>query len=116
MPGRLTTHVLDTKAGRPAAGVAFRLYYLEGGFSGEPRELAFGTTNEDGRTVNPLLEGENFRVGEYRLEFDVEGYFGASQPSFLGLVPINFRITNRDENYHVPLIISPFGYSTYRGS
>ena len=116
MSGRLTTHVLDTNAGRPAAGVGFRLFYLEGGFAGQPIELAFGATNDDGRTSQPLLEGESFRTGEYRLEFDVEGYFSDSHPSFLGLVPINFRVTDTTQNYHVPLVISPFGYSTYRGS
>lgn len=116
MPGQLTTHVLDTKAGCPAVGIRFRLFRIEGGFSGEAHELAFGSTNADGRTSQPLLDGKNFRAGEYRLEFDVEGYFGSSEASFLGVVPINFRIEDDGQNYHVPLIVSPFGYSTYRGS
>ncbi len=121
--GRLTTHVLDTSVGRPAAGVRVELYRLDGGGR---ESLAEATTNDDGRCDAPLLEGDGFRIGEYELLFHVGAYFrsvsgapgGAAlpEPGFLDVVPIRFGIAEADGNYHVPLLITPFGYATYRGS
>ena len=110
----LTTHVLDTMHGRPAAGMSLRL--LRG-----TETLVATVTNLDGRLDKPLLSGSAFKAGGYRLEFDVGEYFrdmGAplSQPSFLETVVIDFNVTERDSHYHVPLLVSPFAYSTYRGS
>ena len=116
--GRLTTHVLDTMAGRPAAGIAVRLSRLD---EGGARTLVEATTNADGRTEAPLLAGEAFAVGHYELIFEVGAYFRArgapvTEPPFLDAVPIRFAIAEAAAHYHVPLLISPFGYSTYRGS
>ncbi len=116
--GRLTTHVLDTSAGRPAAGVRVELFRLDGGGR---EQLADVTTNDDGRCDRPLLEGVGFRTGEYELLFHAGAYFrsvGAAlpEPRFLDTVPIRFGVAEADGNYHVPLLISPFGYTTYRGS
>lgn len=114
--GRLTTHILDTTHGGPAAGVAIRLYRL-----GEQRELiATATSDSDGRTKEPLLAGEAMRTGACELEFDVGRYFSArgaavDDPAFLDTVVIRFSV-KADENYHVPLLVSPWSYSTYRGS
>lgn len=114
--GRLTTHVLDTAGGIPARGVDIRLYSLDGG-----RELkAAAVTNEDGRTEQPLLLGEALLTGAYELEFDVGDYFrgrGAEldDPAFLDVVVIRFSLRG-EQNYHVPLLVSPWSYSTYRGS
>ncbi len=114
--GRLTTHVLDTARGRPGSGIAVRLFSLT-----EERELvASSVTNADGRTDEPLLDGESCRAGKYELEFDVGAYFSdfdaaASRPPFLDDVVIRFQIADV-ENYHVPLLVSPWSYSTYRGS
>ena len=114
--GRLTTHILDTTHGCPAANVDIRLFTLK-----DDRELvASATTNVDGRTEYPLLEGSVMRTGSYELEFDIGDYFrdrGADlgDPAFLGTVVIRFSV-NADENYHVPLLASPWSYSTYRGS
>ncbi len=116
--GKLTTHVLDTAKGCPARGLAIALYRLsEGG-----RTLVVETiTNEDGRAPGPLLEGEAMIAGQYELVFRAGAYLDAQgfdlpEPKFLDEVPIRFGIAALDENYHVPLLISPFGYSTYRGS
>ena len=114
--GRLTTHILDTANGHPAAGVAVRLFSLHG----QRSLLATRHSNEDGRTDEPLLEGENMHAGTYELEFDIGDYFAAkgstvSEPPFLSTVVIRFSV-NPDENYHVPLLASPWSYSTYRGS
>ncbi len=116
--GRLTTHVLDTSAGRPAAGVRVELYRLDG--DGRER-LADVKTNDDGRCDQPLLEGDGFRTGEYEILFHAGAYFQSvgvtlSEPAFLDTVPIRFGIAEAGQHYHVPLLISPFGYSTYRGS
>ncbi len=114
--GRLTTHILDTANGRPAAGVAIRLYAL-----GDERSLCTqAVSNDDGRTDAPLLEGTAMTAGSYELEFDIGDYFaGAGAPRFeqrfLDTVVIRFAV-NADEHYHVPLLASPWSYSTYRGS
>ena len=116
--GRLTTHVLDTSAGRPAAGIAVALDRLE---AGGPVRLAETVTNSDGRCDAPLLEGEAFTAGRYELTFAAGAFFRArgvtlADPAFLDEVIIRFGIAAPDEHYHVPLLISPYGYSTYRGS
>lgn len=116
--GRLTTHILDTANGRPAAGVAIDLYAVDA--DGGLTSLASATTNNDGRCDGPILEGDDFRPGTYELRFRVGAYFGddggSGGPAFLDVVPVRFGISAADEHYHVPLLISPFGYSTYRGS
>ncbi len=116
--GRLTTHVLDTMAGRPAAGIGILLSTLDGDSA---HALVETHTNAEGRTDAPLLAGESFAVGRYELVFRVAGYFRAqgapvADPPFLDEVPIRFAIAEPGAHYHVPLLISPFGYSTYRGS
>ena len=114
--GRLTTHVLDTVSGKPAAGVDIRLYALDG----ERRLLASARTNADGRTDQPLVDGDGLATGGYELEFDIGAYFASgavalSDPAFLDTVVIRFGARD-DEHYHVPLLASPWSYSTYRGS
>jgi 5-hydroxyisourate hydrolase len=116
--GRLTTHVLDTMHGRPAAGLTVELYALDGD---RRRLVKTITTNSDGRADAPLLDGAEFRTGRYELIFHVAPYFlarGASlpQPPFLDAVPIRFGIADADGHYHVPLLVSPWSFSTYRGS
>lgn len=116
--GKLTTHVLDTMHGSPAAGMAVRLYRLE---AGEPRLLQVLTLNADGRADGPLLEGASFQPGRYRLVFEVADYFRARrvtlpEPAFLDEVPLDFGIADPQAHYHVPLLASPWSYSTYRGS
>lgn len=114
--GRLTTHVLDTAHGKPGAGISVRLFSMENG-----RHLvATSATNADGRTAEPLLAGESFRAGTYELEFSIGEYFAdcglpLSEPPFLGDVVIRVSMTE-DDHYHVPLLVSPWSYSTYRGS
>lgn len=112
--GRLTTHVLDTANGRPGAGIAVRLFAL-----GADRELiASAVTNADGRTDEPLLQGDAFRSGCYELEFRIGDYFGPAgrdEPPFLDVVVVRCNLRG-DEHYHVPLLASPWSYSTYRGS
>lgn len=115
--GKLTTHVLDTARGRPGGDIAFRLYRV----SGVERELVKSMrTNVDGRTDSPLLDESEFASGTWELEFDVAPYFArqgvpASDPPFLDTVTLRFS-TAADEHYHVPLLVSPWSYSTYRGS
>ncbi|MDN2565160.1 hydroxyisourate hydrolase [Aquibium sp. A9E412] len=115
--GRLTTHVLDTAAGRPAAGMAIALYRLDG----DRREhLTTVTTNADGRCDGPILDGAAFSAGRYELVFAVGDYLRRSgaalpDPAFLDVVPIRFGMAE-EAHYHVPLLVSPYGYSTYRGS
>lgn len=109
--GKLTTHVLDNTTGKPAAGVKIDLYVME---SGELAKIAATQTNRDGRTDAPLLEGDRMRVGTYQLVFHVGPYFAGA--GFLDLVPVRFRITDAAAHYHVPLLCSPWSYSTYRGS
>lgn len=113
--GQLTTHVLDTAHGKPGAGIAIKLFALENG-----RHLvATSVTNDDGRTDQPLLEGDTYRVGRYELEFAVGPYFAdaslADDPPFLDEVIIRFSLAS-DQHYHVPLLVSPWSYATYRGS
>ena len=114
--GKLTTHVLDTAFGAPAAGVAVRLFK-----AGALRPLVEALTNADGRCDRPLLEGEALSAGGYRLEFAIADYFRArgaalADPPFLDRVVIDFAVADASSHYHVPLLVSPFGYSTYRGS
>lgn len=118
MTGWLSTHVLDTRDGIPGAGIAIELKALAGhGWT----TLSTSRTNEQGRTDQPLLADIDMLPGAYRLEFDVAGYFrsrGAAlaDPPFLGIVPIEIGIANASAHYHVPLLASPWSFSTYRGS
>ena len=114
--GRITTHVLDTAAGRPAAGLKIILSRLDG----SPTVVTEAVTNADGRVDKALLEGAAFANGRYEIVFHVGDYFRARgitlpDPPFLDLVPVRFGVTG-DAHYHVPLLVSPYGYSTYRGS
>lgn len=116
--GRLTTHVLDTARGVPAAGMKIELYALVGG---ERRLVASVVTNGHGRTDAALLEGHSFVAGTYELVFAVGAYFRAAgvtlaDPPFLDEVPLRFGIADTSAHYHVPLLASPWSYSTYRGS
>lgn len=115
--GRLSTHVLDTMHGTPAAGMRVRLYRLTGE---APELLVDGRTNSDGRMDSPLLDSAAMAVGRYELLFSVAEYFahapGLADPAFLDEVPLRFAIADADANYHVPLLCSPWSYSTYRGS
>lgn len=115
--GRLTTHVLDTARGKPAAGVRIALYRLEGG------RVLLGevATNADGRTDGPLLAGDDLTVGCYELVVHAGDYLrGTGQAGggllFLDEIPIRFGVPDASQHYHVPLLLSPFSYSTYRGS
>lgn len=112
--GYLTTHVLDTARGCPAANLRIDLFCL----NGDAREqLATMQTNADGRTDTPILPAEDFTTGDYELVFHAGAYLGQAQDQvFLDLVPIRFTISEADAHYHVPLLLSPYGYSTYRGS
>ena len=117
MSGYLTTHVLDTARGCPAAGLKIDLFRLE-----EDTRLALGsmTTNADGGTDGPILPSEEFALGRYELVFHAGTYLsGCGAPSggngFLDIIPIRFEMSE-NSHYHVPLLLSPFGYSTYRGS
>ena len=111
--GRLTTHVLDTSRGRPGAGIRVQLFRAGGD------ALCDTVTNADGRCDRPLLEGEDLVAGEYELVFHAGTYFreqAGSDQGFLDQVVIRFRVANAQEHYHVPLLLAPFGYTTYRGS
>lgn len=115
--GRLTTHVLDTALGKPAQGLKIELW----AFTEEPALLATHKTNDDGRVDGPLLEGQAFLTGTYELRFFAGDYLKMTgqdlpEPLFLDIVPVRFGIAQADSHYHVPLLLSPFGYSTYRGS
>src|SRR5262245_33816715 len=117
--GRLTTHVLDTTLGRPGAGIAISLYRLTA--AGAREKLGDFTTNADGRCDHPLLEGAAFTVGTYELVFAAGAYFDQRglklpDPKFLDEVTIRFGIAAVDQHYHLPLLLSPYSYSTYRGS
>lgn len=106
--GRLTTHVLDTARGKPGAGIRIELYGADGAKLGETR------TNAEGRTDGPLLEGERLRAGAYELVFHVGAYFGAD--AFFERIPVRIKIADASQHYHVPLLCSPWSYTTYRGS
>ena len=106
--GRLTTHVLDTARGKPGAGVRIELY------AGDGTKLADVRTNADGRTDAPLLDGDRFRAGTYQLVFHMGAYFGGE--GFLDIVPVRFRVADAGVHYHVPLLCTPWSYTTYRGS
>jgi 5-hydroxyisourate hydrolase len=107
--GKLSTHVLDTANGRPAAGMKIELRQMPGG------ELVKTlTTNADGRTDEPVLGPDEIAAGDYELVFHVGSYFGEAK--FLEVVPVRFRVTDAGQSYHVPLLCSPWSYSTYRGS
>jgi 5-hydroxyisourate hydrolase len=117
MSGKLTTHVLDTSSGKPAGGMRIELHRLE---RGEKIPIADRVTNRDGRTEDPMLSGERFVAGKYRILFHVGEYFAsvnhADAGKFLEVVPVLFRIDDASAGYHVPLLVSPWAYSTYRGS
>ena len=117
--GRLSTHVLDTAAGRPAAHIPIALYRLaaDGGRS----LVASAETNADGRTDAPLLAGADLTAGTYELQFRVADHFRATgaalgDPAFLDVIPVRFAVADPDANYHVPLLVTPWSFSTYRGS
>jgi 5-hydroxyisourate hydrolase len=107
----LTTHVLDTMRGRPGAGMQIELWATAGD---KPALLKTVRTNSDGRTDQPLLQGDEMIAGNYELVFYVGDYFG--ERKFLDRVPVRFIISNPSAKYHVPLLVSPWSYSTYRGS
>lgn len=116
--GRLTTHVLDTASGKPAAGLSIDLFAVDGD---ERRAIKSVVTNEDGRVDAPLLAGADLEAGAYELVFHAGDYLRGvgqplSEPPFLDVIPIRFGIADPLAHYHVPLLISPYGYSTYRGS
>ncbi len=116
--GKLTTHVLDTAFGKPGAGIAIALYRM----SGYEREFIAGhTTNAEGRCEQPLLEGSAFKVGVYELDFAIGDYFARSgmklpEPRFIDVVTLRVGVSDAKSHYHVPLLASAYGYSTYRGS
>ncbi len=114
--GKITTHVLDTADGKPAEGIRITLRRLNSGES-----LADVTTNSDGRCDAPLLSGVQLTPGRYQIEFHVGDYFADSDRAtdeipFLDVVPVQFGINDAAAHYHIPLLISPYGYNTYRGS
>lgn len=120
MSGYLTTHVLDTARGIPAQGISITLYSIIG--DGRTA-IAKTVTNDDGRTDSPILPKETFKTGQYELVFEVGSYLKATtlvndgdEPLFLDLIPIRFGMNDAEAHYHVPLLLSPYGYSTYRGS
>lgn len=110
---QLTTHILDTTKGKPAAGVSIQLYSV---INGEWKEMTSGVTNKDGRIPNLLAPGVLLEPGVYKMKFDTKAYFDKeSVKTFYPYVEIVFEITS-SEHYHVPLLLNPYGYSTYRGS
>jgi 5-hydroxyisourate hydrolase len=116
--GKLSTHVLDTASGKPGAGVKVELYRVDGG---QRTLLKLDATNHDGRCNGPLLEGEALQRGQYELVFAAGDYFAAQgvalpDPRFVDRVTIAFGVADASQNYHVPLVVTPWSYSTYRGS
>ncbi|MBT3991805.1 MAG: hydroxyisourate hydrolase [Rhodospirillaceae bacterium] len=116
--GFLTTHILDSAHGCPAAGVRVELYRIS---DSEAALVLEAVTNADGRCDEPLLEDADFSVGTYELRFHIGDYFAAKgidlpSPAFLDVVPLRFGIAEPEDHYHVPLLVSPYSYSTYRGS
>lgn len=114
----LSTHVLDTMHGGPAAGMEVALYSTEGEQATLVKRF---TLNADGRSDAPLYDNSTLKVGTYRLVFDVAGYFKSKgvklpEPNFLNRVSLDFGVAHTDQHYHVPLLVSPWSYSTYRGS
>lgn len=111
----ISTHVLDTALGKPAAGVPVTLERIDS--SGSAMQLGKGTTDADGRLRNLLSPGHPLEPGNYRLHFDTGAYLTrAGHAVFYPSVTVDFRVSEADSHYHVPLLLSPFGYSTYRGS
>ena len=115
--GKLTTHVLDLVNGCPGRGIGVKLYYLEN----KEEIVKQDNTNADGRCDEPLVEGSAFKNGDYKLIFDVGTYHESmgmlkNSKKFLDLVTIQFKVEDASEHYHVPLLLSTYGYSTYRGS
>ncbi len=118
MAGFLTTHVLDTARGVPAEGIRISLYRVSGN---SHRKIAETVTNDDGRTDSPILPKDDFKTGTYELIFHCGDYLretgqAGADPLFLDEVPIRFGMADAEAHYHVPLLLSPYGYSTYRGS
>lgn len=118
MTGFLTTHVLDTARGIPAAGVGITLYLVSGN---SHTKIAETLTNADGRTDSPILPADKFKIGSYELIFHAGEYLrttgqAGDDPLFLDDIPIRFGMSDASAHYHVPLLLSPYGYSTYRGS
>ena len=115
--GRLTIHVLDTGLGRPAEGLAYGLFLLDGA---SPQPLVTGRTGPDGRGAGALLAGDELRSGLYEILFEAGAYLKATgvpaEELFYDRIPIRFRVTDPAQNYHVPLILARYGYTTYRGS
>lgn len=114
----LSTHVLDTMHGGPAAGMEVALFTTEGDAATLVKRF---TLNADGRSDDPLYDNSTLKTGTYRLVFDVAGYFNARgvalpEPNFLNKVSLDFGVAHADQHYHVPLLVSPWSYSTYRGS
>ena len=118
MPSPITTHVLDTSRGCPASGIAVELFRVERSPSGDDGKcLGKGETDADGRIVDGLIETDEFLPGHYRIEFNVRQYFESTgTAAFYPQVSIQFIVTTGNDHYHVPLLLAPFGYSTYRGS
>lgn len=117
--GKLTTHILDTAHGCPGQGITLRLYRTAK--SGAGKLILTAKTNADGRCDAPLLSGKDFKTGTYRIEFEAGKYFRAKgvklpKTPFLDTIRIDFGIGDAGAHYHVPLLVSPYGYSTYRGS
>ncbi|MGO1461549.1 MAG: hydroxyisourate hydrolase [Marinobacter sp.] len=116
--GYLTTHVLDTSQGLPGKGIRIEVYRLEGETRTLIKEVV---TNSDGRCDEPIMEGDAFTVGQYELVFHAGDYFRAqgsdmSEPAFLDVIPLRFGVADAFQHYHVPLLATPYSYSTYRGS
>lgn len=116
--GRLTTHVLDTALGCPGKGIRIELYRVDGDSRQKLKDVV---TNDDGRCDAPILEGDDFAIGEYELVFHAGDYLRAQgveadEPRFLDVIPLRFGVSSADQHYHVPLLVSPYSYSTYRGS
>ncbi|MCW0000642.1 hydroxyisourate hydrolase [Pararhizobium sp. YC-54] len=113
--GRLTTHVLDTALGKPAENLRIDLFRIEGD---RAEQIGSARTNDDGRCDAPLLSGDAMKSGTYELRFHAGNYLGhkAGEVAFLDIIPIRFGIADVSAHYHVPLLLSPYSYSTYRGS
>ena len=110
----ITTHILDTSLGRPAAGVSVALFRAD---NGDEKLLGQAATNGDGRIAEGLIRDADYSPGIYRIEFDTEAYFSSmNATAFYPSISITFRVSPGEAHYHVPLLLSPFGYSTYRGS